>query len=913
MQSTLLALAGCFALGILLASQGHALHPKSGAADLVAVIPVLLALGGVCMLAGLIALRAKWLRIAGPLALMGFVFAGATGARLFEYRFPPNHVRHLDSWGIDFAPPVRLEGRLLSSPQHSPFGMQFDVDATKLEIPGSAAVPARILSVTGRIRLRMEVPHDSAAEAAAEALELQYGDLIRAPVRLELPKVYRNPGSFDFRKWLSSIEDVYWLGTIKSPLLVEKLTSDGQTRLLSLAVLPRVADRTRARLLATIDRLYPPWLPEGRDGAVLKAILLGDRSSLDSDTIESFRKVGLYHLLVIAGLHVGLLAMLLEILLRQFGLGMTWRSAITLLFLAGFALVVEQRAPTLRATLMIAAYLVARILYRSQPALNAIGLAALVLLLERPAWLLDSGFELSFAAALLIAGLAVPILERTTEPYRRALWQLDAVDLDPSLSPRQAQFRLDLRAMIQFLRSRWAFLEQHPGIARRIVTMGPRLALWTANMVLFSMVLQLGLLLPMAETFHRVSYAGIGLNALAVPVMTVLLAVAMPTVALGSVSVGLARWPARILDVMMKALFALTDLPHLPHWLSYRVPSPPAWVAWAFAISVTLAAGALGRHRRSFWIALAASAAFAALISLHPFRPQLPTGELELTVLDCGDGEASLVVLPDRTTLLVGAGGGRAVPGTWLRGGAPARRRWDPGEDLVSPYLWSRGIERIDVLVAPSTREGRLGGFDAVVANFRIGEFWHGPSSVVRDPSPAYEALLDRMRDRGIPERELAGGEQVRLGNALVQALLPVGTEGQSVDVGMRHRTSKHRAPNEDSLVLRISTGEASVLLAGDLGEQAEQQLASSGALPPSRVLEVSRQSARSSSSAEFVTRIAPQIVIVTADRIDPIRPLAPMIDVLKNAGTQVFRTGQEGAISVKMKGASTTVHRLRP
>jgi competence protein ComEC len=915
MASILLALASCFALGILLASPGRASHSGSGATDVIAVIPVLLALAGFCMLAGLIAVRAKWLRVAGLLALMGFVFAGATAARLFEFRFPPNHVSHLESRGIDLTQPVRLDGRVLSSPQHTPFGVQFDVDTTELEIRESAAAPARLLSVSGRIRLRMEVPQDSAAQAAAESLQLQYGDVIRAPIRLELPRVYRNPGSFDFRQWLASIEDVYWLGTIKSPLLVEKLNSDEPTRgrrlSLSTAGLLRLADRTRVRLLTTIDQLYPPWLPEGRDGAVLKAILLGDRSSLDSDTIESFRKVGLYHLLVIAGLHVGLLAMLVDLLLRQLGFGRAWRSVIALCFLAGFALVVEQRAPTLRATLMIAAYLVARILYRTQPALNAIGLAALVLLLERPAWLLESGFELSFAASLLIGGLAVPILERTTEPYRRALWQLDAVDLDPSLNPRQAQFRLDLRSVIQVLQKRSRFLERHPGVARGLVTVGPRLALWTANMVLFSTVLQLGLLLPMAETFHRVSYAGIGLNALAVPVMSVLLAVAMPTVALGCVSIALAKWPAKILDDIMRALFALTDLPHLPHWLSYRVPSPPVWVAWAFALSVALAAWSLGRHGRCFSAALAAAVTFTALISLHPFHPRLPSGELELTVLDCGDGEASLVVLPDRTTVLVGAGGGRSVPGAWFRGGAPARRRWDPGEDLVSPYLWSRGIERIDVLVAPSMREGRLGGFGAVITNFRVGEFWHPPSSTPRDPSPAYWALLDRVRDRGIPEREFAGGEQVRLQEAVVQALLRVDARGPSTGAGNLRRASRARSSNDDSLVLRIAAGEASVLLAGDLGEQAEHEFASSGALPPSRVLEVSRQSARSSSSSDFVTRIAPQVVIVTAQRTDPARSLVPTMDVLRNAGAQVFRTSQEGAIAVEMNGASVAVHRL--
>ena len=187
---------------------------------------------------------------------------------------------------------------------------------------------------------------------------------------------------------------------------------------------------------------------KGANGAVLKAVLWGDRTALDSATIDDFRKTGLYHLLVIAGLHVGLLTLLVEFLLRGLGFRRVTRSFIVLGFLVVYAFLVEQRAPTLRATLMIALYLVARILDREHSPLNAIGGVALILLYFRPAWLFESGFQLSFAAALLIVGVAVPILERTTEPYRRALRRLDDVLLDDHFSPRIAQARLDLRALV---------------------------------------------------------------------------------------------------------------------------------------------------------------------------------------------------------------------------------------------------------------------------------------------------------------------------------------------------------------------------------------------------------------------------------------------------------------------------------
>ena len=117
--------------------------------------------------------------------------------------------------------------------------------------------------------------------------------------------------------------------------------------------------------------------------------------------------------------------------------------------------------------------------------------------------------------------------------------------------------------------------------------------MWAFNIVLFSAALQLGLLLPMVEIFHRVTFAGIALNALAIPVMTALLAVAVPTAVLAATVPALALWGSKLVTAVLGVLFFLTELPHLPGWLSYRVPEPPAWVAWGFALSMVAAAFAL--------------------------------------------------------------------------------------------------------------------------------------------------------------------------------------------------------------------------------------------------------------------------------------------------------------------------------
>ena len=444
MRSPLLLVAGCFAAGIWIARPDH---------ELTSNLPLLFACSSACLLLGLLALLLSRPRAATVLLLLGFTAAGGAAARLFAQRFPPNHVSHLGAMQVDLADPARVEGRILSNPVRIADGLQFDLEAARVESGG------RVHDVTGKLRLRLQVGDDAESLAITDSLHLGTDDRISVLAQLRQPRIYHNPGSFDFRRWMESVEDVYYVGTIKSPHLIEKLPAQTPHRLRALI------QSVRARLLAEIDRLYPPWSVDGRCGAVLKAVLLGDRSSLDSETIDNFRQTGLYHLLVISGLHVGLLAMIIAFLLRFAPLGEISRAAVVLALLLVYAALVEQRAPTLRATLMIAAYLIGRTLYRERSLLNAVGLAALILLAYRPAWLFESGFQLSFSAALLIAGLAVPILERTTEPYRRALWDLKEVDRDSSLAPRQAQFRLDVRSFAGALGAKLRTQERFPRLA----------------------------------------------------------------------------------------------------------------------------------------------------------------------------------------------------------------------------------------------------------------------------------------------------------------------------------------------------------------------------------------------------------------------------------------------------------------
>src|SRR3989442_1350902 len=154
-------------------------------------------------------------------------------------------------------------------------------------------------------------------------------------------------------------------------------------------------------------------------------------------------------------------------------------------------------------------------------------------------------------------------------------------------------------------------------------------------------------------------------------------------------------------------------------------------------------------------------------IAIYPFAPDLTRGKLEVTVLDVGRGDAILTAFPDGTTMLVDAGGVPGMPRVQHVGGA--RASFDIGEEVVSPYLWHRGLKHLDVVAVTHAHQDHLGGVYAVLENFRVRELWVG-----RDVSrPAYRAVLEAAQARGVRVVHHIRGEQFSWDGASGRVLWP--------------------------------------------------------------------------------------------------------------------------------------------
>ncbi|MBD3384550.1 DNA internalization-related competence protein ComEC/Rec2 [candidate division KSB1 bacterium] len=236
-------------------------------------------------------------------------------------------------------------------------------------------------------------PHAVSGNAKAtlygQAALLQYGDHIVCKARLRLPPPARNPGAFNYRQYLRA-RGITALATIpdRNHLLVWQHNQGA-------ALLQHIVYPVRRGIRAAVKRYM-----DSREGALLLGLLLGSRSEIDSDVREDFSDAGVIHVLAVSGLHVGFVVAALFLLFTLVRLPQPWRTLLVLIGLFFYIHLTGCKAPVMRASLMAAVLLTARLLQRPVNIINALALAALAILFINPLDLFQVGFQLSFAAVL---------------------------------------------------------------------------------------------------------------------------------------------------------------------------------------------------------------------------------------------------------------------------------------------------------------------------------------------------------------------------------------------------------------------------------------------------------------------------------------------------------------------------------
>ncbi len=689
-----------------------------------------------------------------------------------------------------------------------------------------------------------------------------YGDRIQFSAKLRLPHNFRNPGAFDYREYLAD-NGIAALGSAK----IENVM------LMSGFAGSRVQawrSRLHRSVIAKVHELWPP-----REAALIDAMVIGEEAFIDRDTRLDFQRSGAYHVLVVSGMNVSILAFVTFWTMRRLRFGQIPSTLLTVFLCVAYAFVTEVGAPVWRATLMCAIYLGTRLLYRDRAMVNALGAAALGLLVFDPRQLFTTSFQMTFVCVLIVAAIGIPIIQRTSQLYKHALLNWDSVAYGASLPPRVTQFRVDL----QFIASRVALFVGKEWAVRLVrSTVGFFLAAW--ELVFISAVMQMGLALPMAYYFHRATTVGLPSNLIVVPLTQLMMPAAASAVALGYISPWLAKAPALLTTI---ALDGITGIVHglsslRASDLRVAVPSVTMIVLAALAL---VSAMCMARKRAAFAaVGMAAILISSLTLAFLPPSPRIRQGLLEVTSIDVGQGDSTLLIAPDGKSLLIDAGGPIGPGGSQL----------DFGEDVVSPYLWARGISRLDAVAITHGHSDHIGGIIAVLKNFKPKELWVG----LLPPSAALGDVIASAQSLGVNVVRHWEGDEFAFGGTTVNVLFPP-----------RDMNAGSKPANNDSLVLRMSFGDSAVLLEGDAEKQVERRIVALHH-PRANLLKVGHHGSANATTAELLASVKPEFAVISVGLANSFGlPRTEILGRLAGAGARVYRTDVDGAVTFYLDGHS--------
>jgi len=775
---------------------------------------------GAYWLAGLILLftsTAYIFKVIGLYKSILLILVTTCGAVAFFYS-----IQHPAGSIINYAgASVYVEGTIVDEPifyeDHAAYRLQVEVVETG---EGKFSVPGTLL-----VKL-----YDQGEE------NFWFGEKIRIRGTIVEPRGKRNPGGFDYRFYLRS----QGIDALIYPRAAQVICL-GQGEV---GWLVSTAVNLRSKMVNFIEKTLPSPSAE-----LLTAVLFGQRHSLPEDVEQNFRRAGAGHLMAVSGLHVGLVAALIIGLWKSLGLRGRFPLILAIILIFAYAYLTGMRPSALRAAIMVSIALGALLADREMDLPTAVSTAALVTLFFNPLLLYTIGFQLSYAATLVVL-----------------------------YGYRPLQEVLSLIKCPRFLCSPLAVvLAAQIGVLPLCVYYFQHLP---TGAVLFNL-----LLMPLI-----VFVVGFGLLGALFGLFfslpgEVILWACRPLLELMLRVTGLSSMPGLYISLQPPgALFIIifyglvTVLLFLYYqWLKagidHRNPGFAQYIK--MVLSEILPVKTLGR------LAFTGSALFIVVVIMW-WGILFPSQQnLRVTFIDVGQGASALLETPCGAVIMVDAGGQLSFFGD------PG----DIGKRVVLPLLRREGIKRIDLAIITHPHEDHFGGFIPLVNEITIDRMLVSP---VPGGSYHYEELLEQAKYEGVAIEEVREGQIWHCGPDLLLHMYGPPKElliGTNCDL------------NNNSIVFLLQYDQVRILFTGDIEDAAVSDLLRKQKDLRADILQVPHHGGYMALMPEFLEMVSPKLAVIQVGSNPFGHPHPFIIESLKEAEVEIFRNDHHGAIIIETDG----------
>ncbi len=565
-----------------------------------------------------------------------------------------------------------------------------------------------------------------------------------------------------------------------------------------------------------------------------QAILLGARERLPQADRAAFLQTGTIHLLVVSGMHVGLLALAIwsvvgsGLLPRRTGL------LLTACLVVGYALVVGGRPPVMRASVLVVLTLFSFGLGRRVSAVNLLAAAALVVLAYNPCELFRAGTQLSFLCVAVLAAYGC-VLQRKNpiDPLTRLIHQT------------QPSYRKALR---------WV-------LANFTHTATASLAVW---LVVAPLV---------AYHFHITAPISVMITPLLWPLVAIALVSGLAICFVGWLLPPLAWLLGEVCSFCLWGIEAIVETAGHFHGGHFHLPGPSGW--WVLVLYTGLLVVALVLWSQAHWTRrwtwhLSLLAIWIAVGLAAGWKT--PDEKLRCTFLSVGHGTCVVLELPGGETILYDAGSL----------GSP-----DRATRTIAAFLWSRGITHLDAVVLSHADVDHYNAMPGLLKRFAVGTVYVSPLMfdpwIVDGKLAAPNFLKQKLEDAEVPLQEIWMNDHLRTASdeVTIEVLHPprFGVAGQD---------------NANSLLLAIHYAGHSILLPGDLESPGIETVIAERP-QPFDILLAPHHGSRHSDPPGFAAWCTPKWVIVSGPRTSPEQQVTT--DSYEQVGAQVLHTANVGAV----------------
>lgn len=560
------------------------------------------------------------------------------------------------------------------------------------------------------------------------------------------------------------------------------------------------------------------------EGNLLLAILLGDKDKLSEDIQESFKTSNLSHMLAVSGAHVSYIILGLTYVLQNSIIGKKNGKIVCIIFLLAFMAITNFTPSVTRACIMAILTLFSSIIYRKSDVYTNISVAALITLIFNPYSLLDLGFQLSYGGTI---GIIIFI--------------------------KRIQEKKSNSKVINYIK----------------------------QMALVSIYANIIIIPIMVYHFNTVSFTFIISNIMASPILGIIVITGflfiITSITVKPLTSLIAIFIKPILSILIKISQICSKLP----FSNILVVTPYMFNVISYYAIILYCIKSKKNNKCKIIICL------LIVLILINFIIYIFPQKLRIFFIDVGQGDSTLIITPDKKTVLIDGGGSDS---------------FDVGEKVLLPYLLDRRILKVDYVLISHFDTDHCGGILTIMEKVKVKNIIISEQA---EHSENYERFKKLMIHKKIRLIEVKKGDKIKIGRySEFKILFPTS------------RLLSENPLNNNSIVAQFNYNNFKMLFTGDIEKLAEQQiLKAEKAEIRADILKVAHHGSKTSSIPEFIKAVKPKIALIGVGKNNTFgHPNQQTIKNLENIKCRIYRTDLQGEIIIKIdqKGRMNVKSKLK-